>query len=108
MQLLGLEENKLYKLSKKEYLAQHPELKSHKEEYQDKMYDHYDKRRQENIEQAIKNYKEIIKNENNTTKSSKDFDNDGNIKGDETIQKELEKLELYKKQQLDEIKNMID
>jgi len=108
LQLLGLEENKLYKLSKKEYLEQHKELKSQKVEYQDKMYDHYEKRRQDNIELAIKRYKEVIKIGNKSTKSSKGFDNDDNLKENEAIQKELEKLEQYKKQQLDEIKNMID
>ena len=108
LQLLGLEENKLYKLSKKEYLEQHKELKSQKIEYQDKMYDHYEKRRQDNIKLAIKKYKDILKIENKSTKSSKGFDNDDNLKENENIQKELEKLELYKKQQLDEIKNMID
>ena len=108
LKLLGLEENKLYKLSKKEYLEQHKELKSQKVEYQDKMYDHYEKRRQDNIKLAIKKYKDVLKIENKSTKSSKGFDNDDNLKENETIQKELEQLELYKKHQLDEIKNMID
>ena len=38
---LGLEENKLYKISKKEYLDNHPELKQEKLEIQDKRYEHY-------------------------------------------------------------------
>ena len=35
---LGLEEDKLYKLSKKEYLASHPELKSASSEVKNKHY----------------------------------------------------------------------
>ena len=49
---LGLEEDKLYKITKKEYLDNHPELKQEKTEIQDKRYEHYEKRRQEAIDQA--------------------------------------------------------
>ena len=35
---LGLDEDKLYKISKKEYLDNHPELRAEKPEFQDKRY----------------------------------------------------------------------
>ena len=60
---LGLEENKLYKISKKEYLSNHPELGQEKAEIQDKRYDHYEQRRQEAIEEARKIRSEIIQKE---------------------------------------------
>ena len=63
LQELGLEEEKLYKISKKEYLDNHPELKQEKIEIQDKRYEHYEKRRQEAIEQARQIRTEIIKKE---------------------------------------------
>ena len=124
---LGLEENKLYKISKKEYLINHPELNQEKVEIQDKRYDHYEKRRQEAIEHARQIRNEIIKKESNTeeqnhpNKTSKYSSTGFNTRKNENfgeasdqarqsgmIQKELEKLELMKKQQLGEIKNLID
>ena len=66
LQELGLEEEKLYKISKKEYLDNHPELKQEKIEIQDKRYEHYEKRRQEAIDQARQIRAEIINKENNS------------------------------------------
>ena len=123
---LGLEENKLYKISKKEYLSNHPELGQEKAEIQDKRYDHYEQRRQEAIEEARKIRSEIIqkeekKGEDSGHKTSKYSTRNGfkytkteeNFSSKEAqqsgmIKKELEKLEMMKKQQLGEIKNMID
>ena len=61
---LGLEEDKLYKISKKEYLDNHPELKQEKTEIQDKRYEHYEKRRQEAIDQARQIRANILEQEN--------------------------------------------
>ena len=123
---LGLEEDKLYKITKKEYLDNHPELKQEKTEIQDKRYEHYEKRRQEAIDQARQIRTDIIAKENemgeegmeggktgkfSTTgfKSSKNEENKKNeAQQSGMIKKELEKLELIKKQQLGEIKNLID
>ena len=118
---LGLEEDKLYKISKKEFLENHPELRKEKSEFQDKRYEHYEKRRQEAIDQARQIRAEILKNEegqegaktakysSNGFKNGKDDDNKQNeAKQSGMIKKELEKLELIKKQQLGEIKNLID
>ena len=60
---LGLEENKLYKISKKEFLSNHPELNSEKQEIIDKRYDHYEERRQEAIKQAREIRTKILKEE---------------------------------------------
>ena len=60
---LGLEENKLYKISKKEYLTNHPELNQEKQEVIDKRYDHYEERRQEAIQQAREIRTKILKEE---------------------------------------------
>ena len=119
---LGLEENKLYKISKKEYLTNHPELNQEKQEIIDKRYDHYEERRQEAIQQAREIRSKILKEEeqgdgsnpNRTSKySSKGFNTHKTEENNQAMQsgmikKELEKLEMIKKQQLGEIKNLID
>lgn len=119
---MGLDEEKLYKISKKEYLDNHPELRQEKPEFQDKRYEHYEKRRQEAIDQARKIRSDILKKESeggqdmaktskySTTgfKSKNNEDNKNEAQQSGMIKKELEKLELIKKQQLGEIKNLID
>ena len=120
---LGLEENKLYKISKKEFLSNHPELNSEKQEIIDKRYDHYEERRQEAIKQAREIRTKILKEEEEQKdgsnpnrvskystsgfKSTRKEEND-QAKESGMIKKELEKLEMMKKQQLGEIKNLID
>ena len=107
---------KEYKLSKKEYIANHPELKAASNEVKNKHYEHYEQKRQDKIEEAKKRRDEIIKeeeeknpeaDENTETKGSskkkKKQENESTL-----IQKEKEKLEVMKKQQIGEIKNMID
>ena len=120
---MGLDEDKLYKISKKEYLDNHPELRQEKPEFQDKRYEHYEKRRQEAIDQARKIRADIMKKEADggqdmaktskySTTGFKSKNNEDNKKNEAQqsgmIKKELEKLELIKKQQLGEIKNLID
>ena len=116
---LGLDESKLYRIEKEQYLLQHPELKNASEEVQDKRYDHYEQRRQDQIDEARKKRSELIEKENEEYKESESKENDikknydtGNNEDEEpqseAIKKELEKLEMMKKQQLGEIKNIID
>ena len=117
---MGIDEDKLYKISKKEYLDKHPELRPEKQEFQDKIYEHYEKKRQEAIDKARKKRAEIIKKEEEGESSggsgTKDSSGNKSTKNNEKndaqqsgmIKKELEKLELIKKQQLGEIKNLID
>ena len=75
---LGLDEEKLFKLSKKDYLERNFQLKKEKEDIQDKRYEHYEKRRLEAIEQARELYNEIIENENSNKNTSNEFDNNNN------------------------------
>ena len=117
---LGLDENKLYKLDKEKYLLNHPELKNASPEVQDKRYEHYNKRREEQIELAKQKRNELIEKENEEVKyiEEENKENDNIKKNDnneikeeeqsEAVKKELEKLEMMKKQQLGEIKNIID
>ena len=106
---LGLDENKLYRIEKEEYLLSHPELKNASDEIKDKRYDHYEQRREEQIELAKKRRKELIeKEENKNNKEKNNKENDDDNEQSEAIKKELEKLEMMKKQQLGEIKNIID
>ena len=58
---LGLDEEKLFKISKKDYLGKNIKLLKEKEEIQDKRYEHYEKRRLEKIEEARELYNEIKK-----------------------------------------------
>ena len=57
---LGLDENKLYKLDKEKYLLKHPELKNASPDVEDKRYEHYNKRREEQIELAKQKRNELI------------------------------------------------
>ena len=57
---LGLDENKLYKLDKEKYLLNHSELKNASPDVQDKRYEHYNKRREEQIELAKQKRNELI------------------------------------------------
>ena len=62
LEQLGLELDKLYKISKKEYLENNIELKKENPEILDKRYEHFEKRRNENIEKLRLLRKEIIEN----------------------------------------------
>ncbi len=104
---LGLDENKLYEISKKEYIDSHPELKQASEEVQDKRYEHFNNRRIKAIEDAKKARQELIEElEKNNDKNQEE--EVAQSTQEELIKKELEKLELIKKQQIGEIKNMIE
>ena len=107
---LGLDANKLYEISQKDYINSHPELKQASEEVQNKRYDHFNNRRLKSIEEARKVRKNIIDGvEESSDNSGEEKKNSGEMgTQEEIIQKELEKLELLKKQQIGEIKNMIE
>ena len=92
--------------SKKEYIDSHPELKQASEEVQDKRYEHFNNRRIKAIEDAKKARQELIdESEKNNEKEEEEVVQSTQ---EELIKKELEKLELIKKQQIGEIKNMIE
>ena len=90
-------------MTKKEYLDTHTELKFVEKDIQDIRYEHNEKRRQEKIKK-IKELRQEIISENNKSKQSQ------NKHKTETtvIKREREKLEMMERQQIGEIKNMID
>ena len=93
---LGLEENKLYRIDKEKYLLRHPELKNASSEIQDKRYDHYEQRRQDQIELAKKRRNELIEKEENKNNNNQDTkeneEGNDNEPQSEAIKKEVEKL----------------
>ena len=121
---LGLYEKDLYEISLKEYLAKHPELKVASFETQNKRYEHYNERRLKSIDAARKIRLDLIDSEMKKNEINEDSENSNNdseeqdlkkeeIKNykdtqEDIIKREYEKLELMKKQQLGEIKNMIE
>ena len=106
---LGLDENKLYKLDKEKYLLKHPELKNASPDVQDKRYEHYNKRREEQIELAKQKRNELIEKENEEVKYIEEENKENEVKKkndnieikeeeqSEAVKKELEKLEMMKK-----------
>ena len=111
---LGMDEEKLVEITKEQYLLMHPELKDASNEIQDKRYKHYNKRREEKIEKAKKLRNELIEDEKKEKEENGDTDSDDLNKTKKkkfesaAIKKEKEKLEVMKKQQLGEIRNIID
>ena len=115
-----------------------PELINESKDIQKKRYNHFEEKRIQALEEAKKKREEIISQENNATQKEKNFLNNtsyslnnnknklfrtqtkfydtstcrslskGNNRKNSMIQKELEKLNLIKKQQIGEIRNMID
>ena len=100
---MGIDERKLYQISKKDYISTHPELKDISKELQDKRYEHYEKKREEWISEAKSMRSEIIKKEEEKSKSMSKSKSNNQSGTDESKQ-----LEAMKKQQIGEIKNMID
>ena len=58
---LGLTDNDLFKISKKQYLLMYPELKTESKDIQEKRYNHYDEKRRQAIDEAIKKREEMKK-----------------------------------------------
>ncbi len=109
---LGIREEKLYEITKEKYLEIHPELNEASSEIQDKRYEHYNKRREEKIKKAKKLRNEMLEDEKKEKGEENNNNNNDNKKKNDyestTIKKEMEKLEIMKKQQIGEIKNIID
>ena len=111
---MGIDPEKLYFVSKKEYLNNyHPDLKQACKEVQDARYDHFEKKRQDRINQAKEFRNDLIKKENDSKSNSKtnSKENKSYYSKEATstaIQREKEKLELMKRQQIGEIRNIID
>ena len=112
---LGVREEKLYEITKEKYLEMHPELNEASSEIQDKRYEHYNKRREDKIKKAKKLRNEMIEDEKKEKVKENEYnnsDNDNKKKKNDfestIIKREMEKIEIMKKQQIGEIKNIID
>ena len=111
---MGIEENQLHKISKEVYLKDHFEFNSLSEEMKNKHYEHFEEIRKNKLEKAIKMREKIINNyknektiEDNSPKTTSN--NFKKIKRNNSFQKkEKEYLKLLKKQNLREIKILID
>ena len=90
----------------KEYIDSRPELKKASPDVQEKRYKHYEQRRIKSINEA-KEMRQLLYEKEQEEESNKQPKEDKQGTQEEIIKKELEKLELIKKQQIGEIKNMI-
>ena len=61
--ILGLDENKLYEISKEEYIDKYIELKDKSKDFQDKKYEIFNARRLKSIEEAKLLRKELIRDD---------------------------------------------
>lgn len=92
----------------KEYIDTHPELKKASTEVQEKRYNHYEQRRIKSINEAKEMRQQLYEDEQSKAENKNQEKEDKQGTQEEIIKKELEKLELIKKQQIGEIKNMIE
>ena len=92
----------------KEYIENHPELKKASSEVQEKRYNHYEQRRIKSINEAKEMRQQLYEDEQSKAENKNQEKEDKQGTQEEIIKKELEKLELIKKQQIGEIKNMIE
>ena len=105
---LGIDESKLYYLTKSEYINLHPELRRESSEIKNRQYNYYEEKRKKRIEKAIQKREEIkcgsptfASSRNEKTTASQFFDSS-------VIKRNFEQFDLMKKQNLMEIKNLID
>ena len=85
-------------------------MKSSSQENQDKRYEHAEQKRQELINNLKQLRADMIKAEEEAQNTTGNQSKEGSGEGEDSamIQKEKQKLENMKKQQIGEIKNMID
>jgi hypothetical protein len=103
---LGIDMNCLYYLSRDEYLSKHPELKNESIDVKNRYYYHFEEKRKNKIKRAIKKRDELI---SSSPSSPKNYSTDNiNLIDPSAIKREQEQLDLMKKQNLCEIKNLID
>ncbi|MCQ2820456.1 MAG: hypothetical protein MJ252_24600, partial [archaeon] len=102
---LGIEEDQLYFLTKSEFFKMHPELISSSVELRNRRYEHYDLKRKDRIQRAIEEREKILNRYNSANNLYETGYNQGFIGLDIRDQ---ERFENIKKQNLYEIKNLID
>ena len=113
--ILGLDENKLYDLTKEEYLENHPELKNFSSEIQDKKYEHFKFKREKVINDAKKLRQDLIrdiekeKKKNKTELSYNDyFPYDNSEKVYSGIKQQIKKMVQNELNHQENIRNYIE
>ena len=105
---LGIDEHKLYYLSKNEYINKHPELRKESSAVKNKHYRYYEEKRKKRLEKAIQKREEIKNGELSLFTSSRNEKTSTQFYDSGAIKREYEQFNLMKKQNLCEIKNLID
>jgi hypothetical protein len=115
--ILGLEEKDLYYISKNDFFNNHPELRKLNEDFKLKKYENYENTRKSRIKKAIELREQLLKKTFNTfsqsldknfSNTSKTFKKTQSVIDLSVSYKEREKFDLIKKQNLLEVKNLID
>jgi hypothetical protein len=102
---LGIDVKGLYYLSREEFLIKHPELKNEPVEVKNRYYAHFEEKRKAKIERAIKKREELLYDPISPKSLSTERINPGDPI---SMKREQDQLEMMKKQNLSEIKNLID
>lgn len=110
---LGIEPSQLYYMTKSEFFQSHPELNSATAEIKNRRYQHYDMKRKEKIERAIQERGKFLGKSKSTNNliASHNIDKENEIFNQGVSSAELrdqEQFEMMRKQNLCEIKNLID
>ena len=106
---MGIDEKKLYYLSKSEYFNLHPELRSESSEIRNSQYLYYEEARKNRIERAIQKREELkSKTANTSIMDSRNGNTSICVFDQNLMRRNQEQIKLMKKQNLYEIKNFID
>ena len=112
--LLGIEEKDLYFISKNEFIQNHPELINLTEELKLRRYENYENLRKNKIKKAIELREHLLKgNLTNSLELNSNYSTKHNFRKTHSLvdlnsQRIKDKFDLIKKQNLLEIKNLID
>ena len=112
--LLGIEEKDLYFISKNEFIQNHPELINLTEELKLRRYENYENLRKNKIKKAIELREQLLKgNLTNSLELNSNYSTKHNFRKTHSLvdlnsQRIKDKFDLIKKQNLLEIKNLID
>ena len=106
---MGIDEERLYYISFDDFIQQHPELKSVDKDLQERRYNHFEEKRKNFINEAIKRRREIIEEKKKSKKMQKSTSAAYILEQGSTMLKgEREKLQYLKNQQITELKNIIE
>ena len=98
---LGIDLKSLYFQSKEQFLSNNPHLKNETPEVKNRHYRHFEEKRKEKIQQAINKRQELISSSPQTSFPK-------SLSSDKFSYRDADQLNTIKKQNLCEIKNLID